>query len=162
MLPSYETITRTFPHEFIPALSNGGMAFLQDLTLGYTWNGLMSKDHDGYGPLRVVSAWRAIIDDGCTEDAGYDEWGLVLMRRVERDLGKTIAATDCHDIAPLYQSYAWLFQAFGESWPVKALAARLRRMEGTPRAEARALAEVAWEHALKAYDAHKAAAKQAA
>ncbi|MGQ7959901.1 hypothetical protein ACUTAF_19650 [Pseudomonas sp. SP16.1] len=157
MLPSYETITSSFADTYHPGFKGGGIASLLDTTLGYVWNGLMSKDYDGHGPLRVVSAWMAIAHDDRTEDGGYDEWGDILKRAVEKDLGMTIAATDCYDIDPVYQSYAWLYQAFGESWPIKALAARLRKVEGKSRADARALAETVWEHALKVYSAHKAA-----
>jgi hypothetical protein len=161
MTPSYENITETFTCEFHPGTSGGGTSFLLDLTLGPVWNGLMSKDSDGFGPIRVVSAWRA-FRDGCSEDDGYDEWHRVVKACVKNDLGKGLLADCIYEKAyRRYWSFAVLYQTYGENWPTKAIAARLRKIEGESRADARAMAEVVWERALKVYAAHKASVEAA-
>ncbi len=160
MPTSYTTITQRFTGEFDPATSSGGEAFLLDLTLGPIWNSLLSKDHDGFGPVRVVSAWNA-FRDGCDEDDGYDEWHNVVKGRVESDLGKVVAATRCWDCDVLYRAFALSYQALGSDWPTKVLAIRMQRMDGASADEADALAQVVWDRALTLYKAHKAAVKAA-
>lgn len=167
MLPTYATIIKTLTDEFHPGLKHGGRDFLLDIALGPVWNGLLSKDKDcSNGILRVASAWHGIMEDGVTQECGYDEWGDDIARYVEQDIGKEMAAIGRHDVRQLnklYWSFAVLYQAFGDNWPCEAIASRLREMEGMSEAKAAALTEVIWDHALSEYGAFKALrARQAA
>lgn len=164
MLPSYVTILKTLTDEYYPSFKGGGTGSLLDVTLGPTWNGLMSKDGSD-GILRVVSAWHGIMEDGVTQNCAYDEWADDIASYVEQDLGKEIAATDRYDVrehSMLYWSFAILFQAFGDDWPTEALTARILENEDISKVQGAALTEVIWEHALREYRAFKALQAKAA
>ncbi len=151
---TYKALANQYPHYHFAAAANGGEHFLIDIVYGPLWNGLMLREKDGYGPLRVVSAWKAFCE-GCDTTDGFDRWGEVVREEVMSDLGSAILVGKDYYLFDRYQSFATLFQAYGVDWPLKGLAYRLRTREGLNQDDADELAEKIWKQAVTTYEDYK-------